>query len=123
MIRQTKAKAKKYIRTNDGVFEVVEEKNSYFIVEKDDIFFNDKLVCPVFKTSKYTGADTIEELIDDYVLSENNKYCIIGDIEAREMAAYEYGKIYGAIWVLGEHDEPILKPVSEMNREGKLCLL
>ena len=68
-------------------------------------------------------ADTIEELCDEYVHYENKHCCVVGDVEAREMATANYGTIYGAIWVFDGKGVPTLKPVAKMNKKGELKLL
>ena len=110
----------KYIRTKDGrIIDLVFYKEeglinggikfvnklngSYFFVQQDNIA---------------KQADTIEELCDDFVLYENSHCCIIGDIEAKEMATTNYGIIYGAIWTKWG-----LKYVAKFNDKGELELL
>ena len=76
-------------------------------------------------------ADTIEELCDEFVLV--NKYRFKKPKTATELEkdfdemrsfyTSKYDKIYGAIWIVSEHGEPILKSVSKMNEKGELELL
>ena len=60
-------------------------------------------------------SDNIEELCDEFVLCEDNHYCVVGDVEAKEMATTNYGTIYGAIWT-----NKGLIHVAKMNEKGEL---
>ena len=75
-------------------------------------------------------ADDIEELFDRYVVRRRvmdepchyiylSKEQMKADISLRN-SAYE---IYGAIWITGDNDEPILKSVAKMNENKVFELL
>ena len=87
-------------------------------------------------------ADTIEKLCDEFVLNSNpihaSRTLIKIDFEkkivyqwqsAKNVAEYTFEQflrfhtIYGAIWVTGENNEPILKSVAKINEKGELELL
>lgn len=91
----------KYIRTKDEIF-VLSTKHEHLADEYGAI----------------NQADTIEELCNEFVLCEDNHYCIVSDIEAKEMATTNYGIIYGAIWT----DKGLIY-VAKMNDKGELELL
>ena len=83
------------------------------------------------------ASDTIEELFDEFIIGEpfnksfeitHNNTIIRGIKESIEKGYYKKAKmkkpiVYGAIWVKGEHEEPILKSVAKMNDKGELELL
>ena len=93
----------KYIRTKDGIQALYIDE---FTEEGKEYYKNCKI------------TDTIEELCDEFVLCEDNHYCVIGDVEAKEMATTNYGTIYGAIWT----DKGLIY-VAKMNDKGELELL
>lgn len=71
-------------------------------------------------TKMMREADTIEELIDIYLCDK------LMFLSKKQLSHYCYmpdKEIYGAIWVNGEHNEPILKSVAKMNSDGNLELL
>lgn len=111
----------KYVRTKDNIYEIVNDYGSSCAVKSRGK--RGKTAIDGF-TIKYglsfaQRADTIEELCDEFVLCEDNRYyCVVGDVEAREMAATNYGTIYGAIWSYKG-----LIYVAKMNEEGELELL
>lgn len=118
----------KYIRTNIGLFPL-----DYDIISIHDdkvrILKNNRWVKYINK------ADTVEELCDELVLIEENYPIIIEELNFKEGTflrdnEYEFLSklpenpiIYGAIWVKGEHNEPILKSVAKMKSDGNLELL
>lgn len=104
---------KRYIRTEDGLI-IDRDKEAYpFTIVDDYIDFNSYGMFKIKST-----ADTIGELCDEFVLCENNHCCVIGDIEAREMAATNSGIIYGAIWT----DKGLIY-IMKMNDKGEFELL
>ena len=114
----------KYIRTETGI-----HKLKGAIVKKlfPDINFNQTLFSfreeYIQRLEKCKQADTIEELCDEFVsdhfvckdLKQLLEYIKLGNVMGTQ--------IYGAIWINGEHDEPILKSVAKMNDKGELELL
>lgn len=101
----------KYIRTKDR------------IVEIKKITIYDKLTVDYIHEKK---ADTIEELCDEFVY-ETNKGNYATKHKNTDIAYFFNDErpiaYYGAIWVKGEHNEPILKSVAQMNEKGELELL
>ena len=95
----------KYIRTKDRVYNLDWLHSKGFSDDGNLIL------------SAINQADTIEELCDEFVLCENNKCCIISDVEAKEMSRNKC-KIYGAIWT----DKGLIY-VAKMNDKGELKLL
>lgn len=71
-------------------------------------------------TRELPQADTIEELIDTYIVipKEGKPY-----MECKKWDISDYKEVYAAIWTTGEHGEPILKSVAKMNEKGELELL
>ena len=106
----------KYIRTKNGIYDYEPTHNidvDGFVVQHINGWNK-----PLTKEDIIKIADTIEELCDEFVLCEDNHCCIVGDIEAKEMATTNYGIIYGAIWT----DKGLIY-VAKMNEKGNLELL
>lgn len=127
----------KYIRTKDGIFEVVEE-------HKDEGFFNIKInhlpnKLSLYYTEEnyiYTPADTIEELCDYAVAVIDTRETPIlecvgygsytSEIDDFKELFEDYGEyiktnrcqLYGAIWT----DKGLIY-VAKMNEKGELELL
>ena len=72
------------------------------------------------KTSILKGADTIEELCDEFVIFNSNGICvgIIGDYKTAKYKCPYKSTIYGAIWT----DKGLIY-VAKMNDKGELELL
>lgn len=106
----------KYIRTKDGriyATDNIRKKEGcvvYYPIKGSGVGFEDREII--------NQADTIEELCDEFVLCEDNHYCVVSDVEAKEMATSNYGTIYGAIWT----DKGLIY-VAKMNNKGELELL
>lgn len=94
----------KYVRTKDGIYEIAEEivneyTNKFIYKTAKGYFYNE---------DKIKKAETIEELIDKYVLDkidiifinkEHTKYRFEGSDEWFDITDTELRKgIYGAIW-------------------------
>ena len=115
----------KYIRTKDGkIYELQETKS------KEKYLVRTNELIPLWNTNEYEvlkEADTIEELIDEYVLREKAN-CKL-DVDYAELTeddvklCLQDHDIFGAIWVNGDKEEPILKSVAKMNEKGELELL
>lgn len=112
---------KKYIRTKDGVYEVV-GFDEECIIPSPIIKMNGKLThCSGYKN--YKQADTIEELCDEFVLYDNQlKTCGIFDKKVitfkwlqTHLDIYKGMIIYSAIWT----DKGLIF-VAKMNDKGKL---
>lgn len=116
----------KYIRTKDRIFEVYKEKEDGYIIRTKpflettnkeyylNLFFSKERVIKV--------ADTIEELVDEYVRVHKtfNNMSMVCDKELA-ISSSKYPKhydVYGSIWVDGE-----LHKVAKMNEKGELELL
>lgn len=110
----------KYVRTKDNIYEIVNDYGSSCAVKSRGKRGKTAIDGFIIKygLTFASRSDTIEELCDEFVLCEDNHYCIVGDIEAKEMAATNYGTIYGAVWT-----EKGLICVSKMNNKGELELL
>ena len=77
-------------------------------------------------------ADTIEDLCDEFVIvakKDKNIKPYFTPYLTATLAVFDDVKslldtddVYGAIWTIGEHGEPILKSVAKMNEKGDLCL-
>lgn len=113
----------KYIRLKDKIVETVAEDSECY-------YFN-KLKKFVYKDEGYKTSDFIEKLCDKYVVEDDSGepfFC--EDIEELKFwfnynrkRQFKTNNCYCAIWVKGEHDEPILKPVAKINDEGMLVLI
>lgn len=106
----------KYIRTKDGIYEVVKEDDEWLEIISN---FERKMQCHcvIKKHAVNKQADAIEELCDEFVCLENkmtfhNLETIISSCNLKHLT------IYGAIWT-----EKGLIYVAKMNESGCLELL
>lgn len=117
----------KYIRTKYGEIFKVRKESTVDGKKYYDIYHKDNLL-PIIEYHVIAQADTIEELIDDYVsvskccrlfdgMNEN-----IGDVVTanyvKQKANLEAEDIYGAIWT----DKGLIY-VAKMNENGKMVLI
>ena len=113
----------KYIRTKDGIFEVTDS----YKVGAGFIKYEVKNALCIADFEIIKQADTIEELCDAFIVKFRNLIInIYYDFEYEIPKEYKNDSnniIYGAIWIKGEHGEPILKSVAKMNDKGELKLL
>ena len=117
----------KYIRTRDGIYEVVIENDEIEVCQvkgHGSIDYKD-----IVKQS-----DDIEKLFDTFVLkatrengiSEHQVFWNAKLLRISKIAYEECGipaEMHGAIWIIGKRGEPILKPFAKMNKEGGWKLL
>ena len=97
---------KKFVRTPNAIKEVL-----------------CKIDYQTFKELGYKISDSCENLCDAFIAENNDgtrdtyKFFndTIGDLIKNGVYVQAF---YGAIWVKGEHDEPILKPVMKYTNEG-----
>ena len=117
----------KYIRTKDGhIAECVEyyKEDGIFIIK-----INGKPYFSVFEENVLKQADTIEELCDEFVTvspdyKPQTSKLPFDFLKEQMLHHMKIGwKLYAAIWTKGKYDEPILKPVAELNDKGVLELL
>lgn len=111
----------KYIRTKDGIFEVVKEDGNWLeIISNFEVEM--QCHCVIKKHAVIKQADTIQELCDAFVVWEDKRLLTIIDYEnahikhIKEMAGRL--TVYGTIYT----DKGLIY-VAKMNEEGKLCLL
>lgn len=117
----------KYIKTKSGhILEFTEELKN----DIKEFGWIPILGCLENETKQ---ADTLKELCDAFIICEKPFYLkpyvwkesleklfsknIINNIKSLSI------EVYGAIWVKGEYNEPILKPAAKMNDKGDLELL
>ncbi len=110
---------KKFIRTEDGIYEVVGFDDEC-IIPSPIIKMNGKLThCSDYKNCKQ--ADTIEELCDEYVLPKFRDVFAI-DTFSKQICINHIkcgnGDAYGAIWT-----SKGLIYVAKMNEKGELELI
>ncbi len=102
----------------DGI-KVKVDFNEYFYVYVEASFTDrDNDFGKIIKSS-----DFIEELCDEFVLLDkelNHRHIVTSPKGFMPSKDYE---LYGAIWIDGDHDEPILKSVARINEKGELELL
>lgn len=105
-----------FIRTKNGIYELKENG-----IGQTPTSIQISII-----TGEYLQADTIKELIDEFVVVDVNSYwtyqALKFDLEQLK-ESFDNVIIYGAIWIKGENGEPILKSVAKMNEEGNLELL
>ena len=111
----------KYIRTKDGIYEVVGFDDEC-IIPSPIIKINGKLThCSGYKNCKQ--ADTIDELCDKFVVRDGfDKYCLEIDSNYESLKNNNWltgdWVVYGAIWT----DKGLIY-VAKMNENGALCLI
>ena len=110
----------KYIRTKDGVYEVVDTYEVSYVIGYTEDGFDKK----VYKEDVIKQADTIEELCDEFVLVEkirevtyHHKSSTFADFKSIAMLNERY-TLYGAIWA-----SKGLIYVAKMNENGDLVLI
>lgn len=112
----------KYIRTKDDIYELMPN------IEQDyEISFDNKTLEPAYYTINHDWAakkdvikqaNTIEELIDEYVAKKDcSRPFVIKKYEIYSNLQFGF-TIYGSIWV----DDNLVK-VAKMNDEGELELI
>lgn len=110
-----------YIRTKDGIYKLIEiRKNEYRMLNA-----NGTVHLAHYEPEDYKIADTIEELIDEFVLDINNvvHQIILGEFSLKEeiniiKRGNKLHKVYGAIWT----DKGLIY-VAKMNEDGELILI
>ena len=106
----------KYIRTKDGIYEIEKEDcSSYWLKNHNTLKWVAK--------EQFKAANTIEGLIDEYVIIVNGIQPEIFKFHGIIRRIYEQAKnmyecIYGAIWT----DKGLIY-VAKMNDKGELELL
>lgn len=99
----------KYIRTDDGVYSLGDKEIDTAVLTNHGW---------AFKRDIIARADTIEELIDEYVAKKDcSRPFVIKKYEIYSNLQFGF-TIYGSIWV----DDNLVK-VAKMNEEGGLELL
>lgn len=104
-----------YIRTKNGIYEVVDTYEVSYVIGYTEDGFEKK----VYKEDVIKQADTIEELCDRFVAEtcDNTKFWIESTLENAKMYC-GIKNIYGAIWT-----SKGLIYVAKMNENGVLCLI
>ena len=120
----------KYIRVEDGIYEIFDTHNdciNHFGYKYDEY-------CTVLLDEEdiknYRQADTIKELCDEFVFDDGDGNPLLCSYEEliywfnySKEQQFKIRNCYAAIWIKGEHDEPILKPVTKMYKEGEFELI
>lgn len=108
----------KYIKTKDGVYEVVDKYEVSYVIGYTEDGFEKK----VYKEDVIKQADTIEELCDEFIYDYGkDKDRFKNDSLALKILRAnnnEKVNIYGAIWT----DKGLIY-VAKMNEDGVLCLI
>lgn len=124
----------KYIRTKNFVHDskdvvVVNENGTLVVLRGIDKDFVERTHGKTWNTGTnavLAQAETVEELCDEFVYTDdtfkNVLYKRLEPIKSLIKLRHNY-QVFGAIWVVGENDEPILKSVAKMNSKGELELL
>lgn len=111
----------KYIRTKNGVYEIVDIYESKYVIG-----YEDSVALVVYKEDVINQADTIEELCDTYVFVGDDKdgygNPLLFNIKQDKVFIIKYyfesNVIYSAIWT----DKGLIY-VAKMNEKGELELL
>lgn len=116
----------KYIRTKDGIIYT----NCLQLVDTNWQVKGKERYIKLNNNHVLKVVDTIEELCDAWIIIPIgvacNPFIINFNEDISPFINYNhiiYSHIYSAIWVKGENNEPILKPVAKMNEKGELELL
>ena len=135
-VRNVKRYAKVELEEWEGIVLIDLDKENFEVARYDDYTkpewlmdgdnYGDIPFSRIIKT-----ADTIEELCDVYIMDHGfGKYIVDFDEldshamgQTKEMLLSGQLKAYGAIWINGENNEPILKSVAKANKKGELKLL
>lgn len=108
----------KYVRTKYGVYEVEKKERAYFKGQPWLYYLKGKYNV-VEEKDILKQADTLKELIDEYVCVMPSGETFLLDKNTDLKAQVNYvGDVYGEIWVDGE-----LHKVAKINEKGELELL
>jgi hypothetical protein len=115
-----------YVRLKRGVYHLAEMRDCEAVIWDDDgeltainkrkiVKMSDDLeeLCDVFV---FSGFNNEKGNCDDYHLYKTKAECI-------EAGSKYYRRMFGAIWIKGDDDEPILQSVAKVNDKGELRLL
>ena len=102
----------KYIRTEETIFEVVDENDLiYKVVAKNKKNTYSKSKC---QTNVVSQAETIEELFDEFIVNDSKPHILRDIFLSGGRMAGKTPQTFGAIWIVGKFGEPILKSVAKM---------
>lgn len=110
----------KYIKTKDGIYEIRKEcklsiisDEMYYVTDQKNFYSYEAL----------KQSDNMYELFDELICDERliAKFCNVNETIKRLLS--EGKTVYGAIWTEGDDEEPILKSVAKMNKEGEWRLI
>lgn len=125
----------KYIRTKDGIYELMpnisQDYEMSFDGETLELAYYTIDTDWIAKKDVINQADIIEELCDVYVIKgEFGIYLVHFDEldshamgQTKEMLLSGQLEAYGAIWIINSDGAPTLKPVAKANKKGELKLL
>ena len=114
----------KYIRTKDGIYELIDFSKTNGMECANHYGYKDKqtginMLMTLNETKRYKQADTIEELCDEFVLQGTTKLGTRFDtLNEAKTYKVECDTLYGAIWT----DKGLIY-VAKMNDKGELELL
>lgn len=126
----------KYIRTKSGIYEV-DEKEMIACPNEDgttDVYYKLESGKLVNRNDIIKESDSLEKLCDHLIVVEKGssmlpslQHRFLGDLfldhSYDKMFQENKIEVYGAIWIKGKDEEPILKSVAKMNIEGVLELI
>ena len=105
----------KYIRTKDGIYEIISDDYGCEIPVYCDNDFGEKYIQ---EEDVIKFADTIEELCDEFVFMSYGKPLIINNLDIPRKYVDNYAnQTFGAIWT----DKGLIY-VAKMNEKGELEL-
>ena len=122
----------KYIRTNEGIYQIKDEKIYQDILK--NMFYEATNHEHIYLEAIIKESDKLDKLCDHLVVIEKGssmlpflQHRFLGDLFLADSwdRRFQENKIevYGAIWTKGKDEEPILKSVAKLNEEGELELL
>ena len=106
----------KYIRTKNGIYEVVDTYEVSYVIGYTEDGFEKK----IYKEDVIKQADTIEKLCDEFVYCYRDDMPILVNEEQKKQIILvgRIQDVLGAIWT-----EKGLIYVAKMNTDGVLCLI
>ena len=105
----------KYIRTKNGIYEVVDTYEVSYVIGYTEDGFEKK----VYKEDVIKQSDTIEELCDRFIAETEDTVKFWVESTLKNAKIYcGIKNIYGAIWTSRG-----LEFVAKMNEDGVLCLI
>ena len=104
----------RYIRTTDGRISYLHREPNEKAADYE-MLTSTGFVTYCNKDEVVEVADNVEELCDEFVVVSSLCRSLLNENEQQDIKRFaKSNNGYGAIWIKGEHGEPILKSVAKM---------